>query len=325
MKITANKPLLYTLTSLALISASTAHASRVTAPTLEGGISASIGALYLVPSADGQDYAVSFSESSDFNTEYDNVVEVNPGYDFGFEASLGYVFDETANGVELLYRVINTSENDSVASTDSLLVETLDGEDDIASASSDLKYDLNAVDLMFNQFMDIGNAVQMRFSLGASYLNLKKEQNSYYHEIEFVANTSDSELFNTKFSGFGPRIATDARYDFGQGFGILAGGSLAYYVGDMHVTNKSISTTGNDSSTFNTTDDLDNHAVTNLRANIGIDYVYFFDNEASTLGLELGYLVDYYADAIQQFNASDAQDSNSLSFSGPYLNLKGVF
>ncbi|HLF66247.1 MAG TPA: Lpg1974 family pore-forming outer membrane protein, partial [Gammaproteobacteria bacterium] len=73
--------------------------------------------------------------------------------------------------------------------------------------------------------------------------------------------------------------------------------------------------------------------VTNLRANIGVDYVFFDEDDGFRLGLELGYLVDYYADAIHELStvvaargsSLDSSNMNSLSFSGPYLNVKGAF
>ncbi len=358
MKRTSNKPLLYSLTSLVVLSSSVAYAeTRVTAPTLEGGFTGSIGAIYLSPSSDDQNYAGTYADVENTTTTEviaENIVEVNPGYDFGVQASLGYLFEDTANGLEFFYRVINTSDSDNVSSDANTIVFIPQFDDEVLSASSDLSYELNAVDLMFNQFMDIGDVVQMRFSLGASYLNLEKDQTSYYvgfeggleEELLALDYASDSQ-----FSGFGPRFSTDARYEFGPGFGLLGGASLAYYIGDMDVRDTFIAEAivnpglkqNTEKDTQNYNDDLNNHAVTNLRANIGIDYVYFFDDEEGyTFGIELGYLVDYYADATQKLNyisdnAHEARnieraeaiytdsDSNSITFSGPYLNIKSVF
>jgi hypothetical protein len=74
-------------------------------------------------------------------------------------------------------------------------------------------------------------------------------------------------------------------------------------------------------------DQNDNHAVTNLRANLGIDYVYFFDNDnLSTLGLEIGYEVDTYFDGVGTTSVLGGEtDVTDVTFSGPYINIKGVF
>ncbi|HLF67177.1 MAG TPA: Lpg1974 family pore-forming outer membrane protein, partial [Gammaproteobacteria bacterium] len=326
MKRTSKQPLFYSLTALTVLTSGLAYAEvEVTAPNLEGGVTASLGALYLVPSADGQDYAATFHGSEDDEiTRFDgNFVEVNPGYDFGFEASLGYLFDNTANGIELYYRGINTNDSDSISrgldapENEGIFVPLFNGST-VDAASSDLSYELNAADLMINQFMDIGNAVQMRFSVGASYLNLEKEQTGHFVGFDGAQQWEiyAEELVHgsqSQFSGFGPRFAADARYELGEGFGLLGGASFAYYIGDMDVSDTFVATFDDDymsksSDTYTdiVQDNINNHSVTNLRGNIGIDYVYFFeeDEDFHAFGIELGYLVDYYADALQQLNYS---------------------
>ena len=52
---------------------------------------------------------------------------------------------------------------------------------------------------------------------------------------------------------------------------------------------------------------VDNHSVTNLRVNVGIDYVYFFDNKDNQRLVSIGYLVDYYADAVGTSIADNSQ------------------
>lgn len=161
--------------------------------------------------------------------------------------------------------------------------------------------------------------------------------------------TDFSATETSKFNGLGPRVGMDARYDFGEamaGFGIVGGASLAYYLGDTDLTVDTIESdaTGEASPNIETaTDNINNHSITNLRANLGIDYVYFFDNEElSTLGIEVGYMVDFYDDAIAGFqgvaslNGGEANSgvvqtsavsttNDPLTFSGPYVQLKGVF
>ncbi len=338
MKRTANKLFIYTLSSIAVLASCLAAAeTRVIAPSLEGGMTATVGTFYVAPSADTQDYALQSFIGGTYLSNTGNIVEVNPGYNFGFEAALGYIFADTANGVELLYRTVETHDNDSVYNADETIYSPI-FDDDYTGATSSLKYELNAIDLMFNQFINLGQAVQMRFSAGASFVDLEKKQNSKFNDDD-----DDADLFqnNSKYNGVGPRVATDGRYDFGQGFGIVGGASLAFFTGDMdvHDTFSSFDSIG----VQKVKDDLDNHIVTNLRGNLGIDYVYFFnDDELSAVGIELGYMVDYYADAITQLNYADvggeytkdladytsylgSSDSNSLTFSGPYLNLKGAF
>lgn len=336
MKRTTNKLFLYSLTSLAVMGASAAYAEQLaTAPTLEGGVTAMIGTWAAVPSADGQDYGVHNDNNGNVH-----VLEVNPDTSWGLDASLGYVFEDTANSIELNYRLLNTDDSDNQDTTgdDFIYSPLLDTRSD--SAESSLTYELNGLDLMFNQFLDVGRSVQMRFAVGASYLNLEREKSSSFYNVDNESQADSlSVKENSDYSGIGPRAGVDARYDFGNGFGILGGGSVAYYVGDMDFKNTcsgvdsegSIDTCGNLNGTPNeVSDDIDNHGVTNLRANVAIDYVYFMENEESTLGIELGYQFDYYADAIHELylengSAPELSDTHSVSFSGPYLNLKGAF
>jgi hypothetical protein len=337
-----NKVFLYSLTSLAVVASSAAYAQQMaTAPRLEGGVTASIGALLVAPSADAQDYG--FTETSEFssvNNVEGSVLEVNPDFDWGLDASLGYVFEDTANSLELSYRWINSSDNDS-AESDSGIISPVFGDSDFDSAQSELSYELDALDLMFNQFLDIGRNTQVRFGVGAAYLDLEKEQNNSYYgrNGEDEANT-DTDQVNSQFSGIGPRVSIDGRYGFGDsGWGVLGGGSLAYYVGELDF-NENITQIDPDSDGFasygySVEDTMDNHGVTNIRANVAIDYVFFFENDESTLGLELGYLFDFYDNAILDVDTEDCStfdgcfiddsETVALSFSGPYLNLKGVF
>lgn len=338
MKKVSTQFFLYSLTSLAVTASSLAYAQQdAQAPSFEGGLTASIGTFYAAPVSGNQDYVAEITGTDNFDTFADQqIYEVNSDYDFGFEASLGYVFDETANSMELSYRTLDSDGDGSVEATDFQLVSPVFlTHYDLASSTID--FDFSTVDLMFYQFLDIGTHVQTRFGVGVSYVEIEKNQNSTYIESADRSEFSDNLYEHSEFSGVGPRVGIDGRYDFGEdlaGFGIVAGGSLAYYVGDLDVdsTQEFIFVGGEYS--LNTSEELDNHGVTNLRANVGIDYVYFFANEESTLGIELGYLVDYYADANGDFidyeyngdyHIPTSTAISSFSYSGPYVNLKGVF
>lgn len=307
---------LYSVTALAILSAS-AHAEQLnTSPTLEGGITASIGTFYAQPSSTTSGFSL-VEGGTDVT-----VLEPDTDYDFGIQASLGYIFEGTANGIELSYRGINTSDTTSTQGMISLLPP--DGGSEYTTADDKLEYTQNALDLMMSQYMDIGDYMQMRFSGGLSYIDFKQNQSLA------LANNDvhDSFTTNSDFKGLGPRMGIDARYDFGNGVGIVGGASFAYYLGDLDV-NSYIDATGNKIHTAK--DDQDNHAVINLRSNLAVDYVYFFDDEErSTLGLELGYEIDYYDNVIGQISPTATSIDNELetieaSFAGPYLLLKGVF
>jgi hypothetical protein len=339
MKRTSSKLFLYSLTSLATISSCIAYAEEnedrqfVSVPVFEGGISASIGTFFATPNSDFQTYYISNPPTSTSST----ATNVTPDYSWGIDASLGYVFEDTANAIDILYRNITTSDTSSAifprqnqvtgaCSKDPGCVTTTDG---------DLGYELETGDIVISQFIDIGRNMQMQFFGGLSYVDLEYN----LHNTNVVTDTDifRAGLFSensSRFAGWGPRIGIDSRYDFGddiEGFGIVGGGSVAFYLGDLNINSNSFrfNENGDGFSPSASENDLDNHTINNLRANLGIDYVYFFDNHESTLGLELGYMVDYYDDAAGVWDGSvengEAAQTSAVSFSGPYLNLKGIF
>jgi hypothetical protein len=315
---------LSSLTSLAIMTAVAAHADQaVVVPTLEGGFTASVGTFFYATSAEETGFQYGPRENMEANN--------NGDYNFGWQATLGYVFEDTANSIELSYRGLDSTDTQSYND----LTRGTGANEVLVNAQDSVNYNLETGDLMLTQFVDFGDFVQMRFLGGLSYLFLERK-------IDVTADITNIELTEktvvahekSKFSGFGPRVGLDARYDFGgEGFGIVGGASLAYFLGTMEYNDTVQQTEPTTGKPFEHQDNNDNHNVTNLRANLGIDYVYYMeDDDYPTFGLELGYLVDYYADAITA-NNSDALNetaagifnSTSATFSGPYLNLKGAF
>lgn len=308
---------LSSLTSIAVLSSAAAFSNQgVYVPELEGGVTATVGAWMATPSSTQVAPIASIDDNDNFET-----LNVTPGYDVGIEASLGYVFEDTANGVEFFFRNFDTND------TTDFLASNLTDINDVP-VSKNVGYELTAFDLMFNQFMNIGQHMQMRFGAGASYVELDQNNNANVTTLngnEFVEQGSE-------YSGWGPRLAIDARYDFGnhiEGLGIVAGGSVAYFLGDLDSNTVNLEIENRTINSENINNNLDSHAVTNLRGNVGIDYVYFFSNdEKSTLGLEVGYQVDYYSDAVaftEVTNATTGTNTEATTFSGPYVQLKGAF
>lgn len=297
-----------------------------TIPTLEGGVTAVIGTFYAVPSADNTNYTYSRpSGTQDFTS-----INSEADYDFGFEAALGYVFKNSAQSVELAFRDLNTSDTNGV--------DNISQGPSHHDVSSDIDYHLRTVDLMFGQFVDLGQLVQMRFVAGLSYAELKREQSSDILELAASRPVDIDIIDNNDYKGVGPRIGVDARYDFGQGFGIVGSGSLAYFLGKLDNDYTFTKKAGDDpTETTSISDHVNNQAVMNFRGNVGIDYVYFFEDvQRSTIGIEFGYLIDYYDNAIANTDVlnllipaapvvADYDATVALSFSGPYLNLKAVF
>ncbi len=317
---------LFSLLALGSVTLCTSHLALaqtddfVYVPTLEDAITGSIGALFLIPSSDFESYFAVPSLSDD-GTNY-NVLNVNPDYEFGIDASLGYIFDETANGVDLFFRNISTSDNDTT------VFEITDEPD--ATVTGNLGYDLTAFDLMFSQFAELGRFMEMRLMAGLAYVELKQNRSTDLDDDP--ATTFNLSNQTSKFTGWGPRVGIDSRYDFFGVFGLVAGGSAGYYLGKLDTTTQIVNSPG---ITENATDTQDNHGVMNFRANIAFDFLFVYDDmDNSNIGLEAGYLIDYYDDGVGSQNligitsagiAGEPLSTSAVSFSGPYINLKGTF
>jgi len=324
---------LSSLTILA-VTGTAAFAEQATiAPTLEGGVTAAIGAMYVVPSAANDDYATSGSLLGGSELA-GSTLNVDPDYEFGLLASLGYVFDNTANAVELAYRgLFDSSSTSSASVTGGDVILPQFPEDGFDEAKSKLEYEYHSVDLMFSQFMNLGEHVQVRFSAGASYVDLEQKQSSDFG-LSLVPSVAYNETTKSEYTGFGPRVGIDGRYDFGQGFGILAGGSAAYYLGDLDTKFSIIDIGSGGMATIDLKNNKSDHSVTNLRGHVAVDYVYFLDNEQrSTVGIEVGYMSDWYDDIVGSIGPeklftqrqSAPFDTHSVSFTGPYAVIKGAF
>lgn len=291
-----------------------------TVPRYDKTFIASIGTFYGVPSSDFNNYYFSKSPNSE---EY-QLLTVNPGHEFGFDVALGYIFDNSANSLEAFFRDINTSDN---AASDNI-EQGLSPEE---NANTNLDYHLRAADIMFGQYMNLGDDFQIRLAAGAAYAEIKRDQNNFNVETNGDNATDLSEY--SKFTGFGPRLTADLRYAFEQGFGVVGSVSMAYFIGQL----KNNYTLNQGEETFEVNDTNDDQGVMNFRGNIGLDYIYQFeDAEQETLGLEIGYLIDYYDDSVRNTNIfppsglpdpgnEEYNTTVALSFSGPYLYLKGAF
>ncbi len=324
------------ITSLTCFISTVAFADQdVVVPTLEGGLTASIGTFYATPSTGDYNYAnhITMDHSGAFPSVTTPAYNTTD-YDFGFAASLGYLFEETANGVELSYRGFHSSTDASVTSDGTgkdFIGVPGENNTQYVAASNELTYDFDTVDLMFSQFVNFGEFVQMRFSGGLAYVFIKQKSQTYF-DVDPTEADAGLQVTESKFNGLGPRLGTDGRYDFGDGFGVLGGVSLAYLIGDLDSNNQFFNeVTGVEDWDYE--ENIDNHAVLNVRANLGIDYVFFIDNdEGSTVGVELGYLADYYVEAVNEITGGNEAHTygpssvlQSASFAGPYLNVKGVF
>lgn len=347
MNVLTNKTILGSLTALALVASKLVYADAVvTVPSLPCQYSASLGTFYAAPSVDNQAFANRFSPNDTF-TFINNPVNVQTNYDWGFTASLGYIFNNTANGIELLYRGINTtSDKNFVHSDTGVMLESipvlLPGATD---AVNQVGYKYHSLDLMLSQLISLGSCAQVRFLLGLAYVEINESSNTNVTgtpEPNPNPNSNGSIVTqkSSQFNGLGPRLGMDVRRDFCPGFGLIGSGSIAYFQGDM--TFSEAFAAPNLLTPFSVNDSIAQHAVLNFRGKVGIDYQYCFDSTPfSSAGVEVGYQADYYNNAVVDISSGElfpavvtrgtptylnsSTKMLSTAFNGPYLIIKAKF
>lgn len=227
----------------------------------------------------------------------------------------------------------------------------------LLQTSSDVKTQLDAIDLDVGQYVDVGTRLEMRLFAGLRFAEVRSDQtiNSAYEipgvNAVAIGAVADREELNSKFTGVGPRVGIDSVYHIGNCFGIVGHASMSLLVGQTQNNgNRNI-----DMAPLPDNEDLPNrslHSDTNvddstrvvpaLDAKLGLNYSHEFDNE-SVLTLEGGYQVTQYIDAVDRIDsgvdaleivhegvsgdgplaipANATRTTHSVGFHGPYLSL----
>jgi hypothetical protein len=316
---------------------------QVVVPNLKSGVEFTLEGLYLQPSNSDLDYATSFTSVSGTNTlsQSANISTVDPDYDLGFRIGLGYVFPDSGNDVQASWTHFSHSSDDSVGfAGDGFGVATRSGSSfdgnatgDALSANSSADFKYDAIDLDVGQYLSIGTRLQTRLFAGLRYAQVKNDLTDNYagvstSDVKFVY--TQSEVYNSKFTGIGPRFGVDAAYHVGNCFGVVGHVAAALLVGRVESSSSlgyyqlNTGATTPSTSSFSTTSDNQTRVVPAFDAKLGFDYSIPFNNDASRLTFELGYQATQYVDAIDRLGVGDSAGSRTTSgvgFNGPYLNL----
>lgn len=325
---------------------------EIVVPEKSGGfyIGGNIAYLKPTPSNGDLDYAVlnvPINDLPDPMISTSKIIELKPGYNWEGGTTLGYIFPNTGNDVSLTYFYFDSSGHNitSVPFTNSLLTATLNvlpiNIRDFANifsletfsvfSAGQAFYTLKQFDLLFGQYINIGNRLTFHSSAGIRGVKLDRTINSLFVAIDppslpgavWMRDISDSK-------GLGPLFNIDANYYLGYGFGIVSHFDSAITVTKTDVnTNLFFITGGNNSHpenfTFYQHDKYLLSPIYDLK--LAADYTYCFNNDSTHLTLEAGWQTNHYYNYVNRykkiatfFNIIQSTTSD-LSLNGPYVSL----
>ena len=271
-------------------------------------------------------YAQIDDGSSPTNTHTNK--STNPSHDWGGTIDVDYMFPGNSRDVKLSYTHLHMDDNSGSASTvgTSNTINSPFGYTgaDGARASSD--NDLDAVDLVFGQWIRIGERVDLHPFGGLRYASIDMNDKATYSVSTDETNYGTGKV-KSDFSGIGPRAGLDATVHVGSGVSFVGtvGASLLVGSTDSKVSNGAyVANELTDGATYK--NDEGTHVIPELDARLGVNYTYNFD-PATALGVELGYqAVNYFdvadKDYIDATAPNTINNSEDFGYHGPYLRVQ---
>lgn len=313
----------------------TAHA-EVNIPSLKGGFKVGVEANYLQPY--GLNTIYGHDVASDTQSITTKVLTNDPKFKFGFGLNIDYLFPGTANDLGVNYSHYSGKTDDFYAAQEqhkvtlptfiANFIESFHPDDFyIDSAASAVEIKQDQVDLLAGHFINLGNNLVLHLNAGLSYTRLADDNNLSY--FGYVDGPDDRRVllvnYNARFSGMGPALGIDSTYHFANtGFGLTAGIQTALYVGkqDFNISANFKRDDGAITNSSNESLPSKSKVVPSVAMNLGLSYARAVNNDYN-LEIEGGYRVKSYINALVDLNndVSTVSDA-SLTFAGPYLNLK---
>ncbi len=315
---------------------------QVVVPNLKSGLAFTLEGLYLQPTNSDLDYGTLLSPPGANPTTAD-VKTVDPDYDIGFRIGLGYVFPNSGNDVQLNWTHFDHSSDDAASFVGAgstgqphPTVITRGGNvmpawvDETGTATSNVSVNYDAVDLDVGQYMSVGTRLQTRLFAGLRYAYIKQNITDFYSDISTSGTVFnlETDTFNSKFTGIGPRLGIDTAYHVGNCFGVVGHIAAALLVGRVETTS-GVNASGLDitNAVVSVTTDNQTRVAPAFDAKLGVDYSWPIRNDAQRFTIEAGYQVTQYIDAIDRLyvNVTNGntvtRTTSGVGFNGPYLSL----
>ncbi|KTC72469.1 major outer membrane protein [Legionella birminghamensis] len=279
---------------------------NVTVPCERTAWDFGVSALYLEPVYSGDfGYHGAFVDPFTGNYRFN---ENDPDFDWGFKIEGSYHFS-TGNDLTVNWYHWDNDDDRGINTYDYFLDANVP-----YHLSWEPKWD--AVNVEFGQHVDFGEFKNIRFHGGVQYARIEHDLRlrPWYYD-----GVTTNSRFETKFSGFGPRVGADMSYDWGNGFAIYANGATAILVGDSDFSNGIVA------SSLGYAHGSKTSMVPELEAKLGAKYTYAMAQ--GDLTLDAGWMwVNYFNVNHVGYPAAGFPTVNESDFAlhGPYVGLKWV-
>ena len=318
------------------------------APHQEGSWSFGLQANYFEPNNDFNYAVVTDSVSNSTNTVTQNQTKtaaVGTDYNWGWGADITYHFPGDGRDVTLAFTQLNTSSSDSVDVSNNpaaFLMPTgsVSGFNRFVQSynesSGEVKTNYDSADLTFGQVIAIGSRITLHPFAGARYAYINYKASAAYTDLELNNNNVlapdaiASQTLKSKFQGAGPRLGSDAAVNLGAGFSLRTTLGVSLLAGSMDIDNTFDSAfyDGTGALIRSTTNyhDVESNTRVVPEADAKLSAMYDMDfNNGYALGLEVGYQVTNYFDAIQDSVISTVDTSTNYTnffMQGPFARLQ---
>ncbi len=180
----------------------------LTVPELKPGIEFSGFINWLQPNnGDNLIYAVLTDPLPSYSPHWQNEA-LSPGYRIGFNVGVRYIFNQSGHDAQLDWTSFRSNTNDAITAPSNQGVPPpfAYGPEGygITTASSNVNFQYNDVNLDVGQYLQFGNNLMLRFFGGLSYAQITQNWNStFYAQSDplFRLNMNTSSAFN----GTGPQ------------------------------------------------------------------------------------------------------------------------
>lgn len=286
------------------------------------------------------DYSNTNTVTAGPTTFHNNINSIDPSHQWAWRIIAGYEYG-AANDITLSYLHARPSDDDSVSVTSPAAIKNpndpFTGVIDYTSASGDVDYELDQVDLTLGQKINPLRCITLHPFGGLRYARITRDLDTTFNlpSSSFVETASD----NSKFTGIGPIAGLDASFDVGNGFKIVGRVDAAVLIGTIDESFSASAVTRGTVVDLAKNVDVDStrRVVPVIDARLGAAYTYDMGNE-SDFTVELGWQASAYHDAVDKVSIGNdgglqanlagggtfdtpVRNTSSLGLNGPYLNF----